>query len=187
MNEDWSHFEFQSDLPASETFHRSVSSLPPDTRDLPALHEDGLVELELLGEGGMGVVHAARDGVLGRVVATKRARPEAGARAVAALMAEARTLASLDHPNIVPVHALAKDASGAPVLVMMRPPLALIISATMFQVTWRPPPFGNWRRRPGSPRCRSSAGRRVGWPTTIRSRRREVGADGRARSRSGSP
>lgn len=120
LNEDWSQFEFQSDLPASETFHRSVSSLPPDTGDLPALHEEGLVELEQLGEGGMGVVHAARDGVLGRVVATKRARPEAGPRAVAALMAEARTLASLDHPNIVPVHALAKDASGAPVLVMKR-------------------------------------------------------------------
>jgi eukaryotic-like serine/threonine-protein kinase len=60
---------------------------------------------EVLGRGGMGTVHRARDLVLGRDVALKVLRPDLGAASVAArLEREARILARLEHPGIVPVH-----------------------------------------------------------------------------------
>ncbi len=77
-----------------------------------------LEALELLGQGGMGTVHAARDRVLDRVVALKR--PKGDGSANAALIAEARTLARMDHPNVVPVHALGVDEAGDPAVVMKR-------------------------------------------------------------------
>jgi hypothetical protein len=72
----------------------------------------------LLGEGGMGRVHSATDTVLRRDVAIKRPLPSGGRRVASALVREAITLARLDHPNVVPVHALAADDEGKPVLVM---------------------------------------------------------------------
>lgn len=74
-------------------------------------------EVTLLGKGGMGTVHAAHDRVLDRVVALKRPLLSADAPA---LVVEARTLARLDHPNVVPVHALARSEEGLPVVVMKR-------------------------------------------------------------------
>jgi serine/threonine-protein kinase len=84
-----------------------------------SLGPDGDLEaLELLGQGGMGTVHAAHDRVLDRVVALKR--PKGEGNAGRALVAEARTLARMDHPNVVPVHTLAADERGEPVVVMKR-------------------------------------------------------------------
>src|SRR6202162_5875226 len=63
------------------------------------------VEREL-GKGGFGLVYLAHDGQLQRLVAIKVPhrklvdRPEAAE----AYLTEARTVANLDHPNIVPVH-----------------------------------------------------------------------------------
>src|SRR5277367_5111792 len=59
-----------------------------------------------LGKGGFGLVYLAHDGQLQRLVAIKVPhrklvdRPEAAE----AYLTEARTVANLDHPNIVPVH-----------------------------------------------------------------------------------
>ncbi len=92
----------------------------------PALGTDALPTTELvlrttLGEGGMGVVWLARQSSLGRDVAVKRLRDEAwSASSVSALLVEARATGALEHPNIVPVHALGVDAGGAPMLVMKR-------------------------------------------------------------------
>ena len=62
------------------------------------------VEREL-GSGGMGTVFLARDTVLDRKVAIKVVRPEQTSRtATERLLQEARILASLSHPNIVPIH-----------------------------------------------------------------------------------
>ena len=73
----------------------------------------------LLGEGGMGIVELAAQTALGRDVALERVRPERkGDRAAASLVAEARLTGALEHPNVVPVHALGRDDAGAPVLVM---------------------------------------------------------------------
>ena len=63
---------------------------------------------ELLGEGGIGRVHAAFDTVLRREVAIKSLRPDklSDANFVARFHAEATSLARLNHPNIATVHAL---------------------------------------------------------------------------------
>ncbi len=76
----------------------------------------------VLGEGGMGRVMAARDLGLDRAVAIKVLRPELRDRpdVVARFIAEARLSASLEHPNILPVHAIGRDVEGAPVLTMKR-------------------------------------------------------------------
>ncbi len=70
----------------------------------------------VLGRGGMGVVLGARDTRLERDVALKLPGPsdaELGAR----LVAEARALASVSHPNLVAVHEVG-DIEGRPYLVM---------------------------------------------------------------------
>src|SRR5580692_9976996 len=61
---------------------------------------------KVLGKGGFGLVYLAYDGQLQRLVAIKVPhrklvdRPEFAE----AYLTEARTVANLDHPNIVPVH-----------------------------------------------------------------------------------
>jgi serine/threonine protein kinase len=57
-----------------------------------------------LGRGGMGVVYAARDRTLDRDVAIKVLDAVADADAARRLQAEARILARLEHPGIVPIH-----------------------------------------------------------------------------------
>jgi hypothetical protein len=60
---------------------------------------------------GFGLVYLAHDEQLGRPVAIKtpHARLVAQAGDAAAYLAEARTVASLDHPNIVPVYDVGGD------------------------------------------------------------------------------
>jgi serine/threonine protein kinase/Tol biopolymer transport system component len=72
-----------------------------------------------LGEGGMGEVYRARDAKLGRDVALKLL-PAAVAhekQALARLTREARTLASLNHPNIAAIYGL-EESDGQRALVM---------------------------------------------------------------------
>ena len=61
--------------------------------------------LEEIGRGGMGVVYLARDTQLERQVAVKALNLTDGSgEAADRLLAEARILARLEHPGIVPVH-----------------------------------------------------------------------------------
>ncbi|MCB9628530.1 MAG: serine/threonine protein kinase [Sandaracinaceae bacterium] len=89
-----------------------------------AAHAEAPADLEvigLLGEGGMGRVHLARQRSLGREVAVKTLKGDvADARAVAMLREEATTMGRLEHPNVVPVHAVGRDDAGRLVLVMKR-------------------------------------------------------------------
>ncbi len=78
-----------------------------------------------LGRGGSAVVYHARDRGLGRDVAIKvvHPRPQApGDDAVARLAREARTVAQLQHPNIVTVFAVRSLSGGGLALVMQLVP-----------------------------------------------------------------
>ncbi len=67
-----------------------------------------------LGSGGFGVVYKGHDDELRRDVAIKVPHPERIAKAedAAAYLAEARALASLDHPHIVPVYDVGRSDTG---------------------------------------------------------------------------
>ncbi|HWY30033.1 MAG TPA: serine/threonine-protein kinase, partial [Candidatus Acidoferrum sp.] len=71
-----------------------------------APHFPQLEILECLGRGGMGVVYKARQPRLDRIVALKIVAPErlTDARFAERFLREAKTLAKLNHPNIVTVH-----------------------------------------------------------------------------------
>src|SRR5581483_9870408 len=69
---------------------------------------------ELLGEGGIGQVHAAYDTVLQREVAMKSLRPEllSDANFIDRFRAEATNLARLNHPNITTLYSLIPDGKN---------------------------------------------------------------------------
>ncbi len=75
--------------------------------------------LERIGRGGMGAVYRARDVLLKRDVALKVLHVGADSSDLAArLTQEARTLAHLEHPGIVPVHDVGVLADGRPYYTM---------------------------------------------------------------------
>ncbi len=72
----------------------------------------------ILGEGGMGRVFLARQRSLDREVAIKTLREHASPNDRDALVHEGAVTGRLEHPSIVPVHALGLHTDGRPVLVM---------------------------------------------------------------------
>ncbi|HZU97504.1 MAG TPA: serine/threonine-protein kinase, partial [Planctomycetota bacterium] len=98
---------------AGETIRPRGPTLPaqPEPTEPPSL--PGYELLNELGQGGMGVVYRAREESLRREVAVKLIRSgTGGAEARDRFLAEARTTAALDHPNIVPVHELGETPEG---------------------------------------------------------------------------
>ncbi len=79
-----------------------------------------LVIYRELARGGMGHVHPAADLHLLRHVALKRLDKDYAGKAFYrdSFIAEAQMTGQLEHPNIVPVHELAVDASGVPYFTM---------------------------------------------------------------------
>ena len=73
--------------------------------------------LDEIGRGGMGIVFRARDGELDRDVAIKVTAWHTASDA-ARLQREARTLASLEHAGIVPIHDVGRLPDGRVFLVM---------------------------------------------------------------------
>lgn len=86
------------------------AALPPTP---PVVH--GLELREVIAEGGMGVVHRARQKSLGRTVAVKTVRD---GRHEAPLIQEAVLTGFLEHPNIVPIHDITLAEGGEPIVVM---------------------------------------------------------------------
>ena len=77
--------------------------------------------LDLIGAGGMGVVHKAVQTSLQRDIAIKRLKagqPEELGQAM--LLREALLLGRLEHPAVPPVHLLGHDQDGNPVIAMRK-------------------------------------------------------------------
>lgn len=92
-----------------------------DAAESPELPGDRYELLDRLDRGGMGVVWRARDRALDREVAVKvldSPGPDAAGRA--RLLREARILARLEHPGIVPVHDVGTLADGRAWYAMKR-------------------------------------------------------------------
>jgi serine/threonine protein kinase len=89
--------------------------------DRPDLSGTKYELLEEIGRGGMGAVYRARDTELDREVALKVLhQPETSAGAAARMLREARILARLEHPSIVPVHDVGTLPDGRVFYVMKR-------------------------------------------------------------------
>jgi len=78
----------------------------------PSLHRIGHYSIiRKLGEGGMGIVYAARDERLERIVAVKTmSSPGSDETARKRFWREARAAASVNHPNICQIHEIGEDA-----------------------------------------------------------------------------
>ena len=68
--------------------------------------------------GGMGTILRAREHSTGRLVALKVLNPSSSPEAHQRFTAEARLTASLEHPNIVPVHTIGSTPDEAPFYTM---------------------------------------------------------------------
>jgi serine/threonine-protein kinase len=103
-----------SDDPAADTaaVMQHITSQPPCS-----LPRDDYELAEEIGRGGMGVIFRAHQPALQRQVAVKRLRDEV-AELWGPFVAEAQVLGRLEHPGIVPVHALRADDGGAPLMAM---------------------------------------------------------------------
>lgn len=117
---------------ATKAFAPPAAVAPVSVSDLPSVPvtntslqgEPVATDFEvrgILGEGGMGRVLLARQKSLQRDVALKVLKGNESRRDVVdTLLVEAVTTGSIEHPSIVPVHALGRDKNGLPVLVMKR-------------------------------------------------------------------
>ncbi|HEX3479651.1 MAG TPA: protein kinase [Kofleriaceae bacterium] len=95
---------------------------------------DGYTVGDVIGRGGMGEVLLAHDEVIGREVAIKRMRrSEPNADAETRFLREAKIQARLQHPAIVPVHELGRDADGRPYFTMKR-----LAGVTLYQLLGEP-------------------------------------------------
>ena len=129
----------------------------PRSRELPSISIDltdpspkgdetegrDLEVLGTLGEGGMGRVYVARQHSLDREVAIKSLHPDAGEGARLALLHEGAVTGHLEHPGIIPVHALGVDVGSRPVLVMKR------VEGVSWRELLRDPAHPLWSSRGG--------------------------------------
>src|SRR4051812_12695278 len=77
--------------------------------------------LSRLGKGGMGEVMSVRDTNIGREVALKRIRKaDPSDRTIDRFLREASIQGRLEHPAIVPLYDLGRDASGQPFFTMKK-------------------------------------------------------------------
>jgi len=77
-------------------------------------------EFKTIGSGGVGTVSACFDPNLGRIVAMKVLHPELrdDPEQRTRFVREARVMAQIEHPNIVPVHEFGTDGEGTPYFTM---------------------------------------------------------------------
>jgi formylglycine-generating enzyme required for sulfatase activity len=106
--------------PAQDTLPSLAGHVTADPSDAGAAMPGAmLVRIGLLGRGGMGEVHRARDAALNRMLAMKvlHERFQDDAKMRARFLAEAQVTAQLAHPSIPPVHAVG-EVDGLPFFSM---------------------------------------------------------------------
>ncbi|HSN01315.1 MAG TPA: protein kinase, partial [Rudaea sp.] len=108
------------DIAEAATIHVVSDASSTDTKSTPGAREFHYSVIGTAGAGGMGTVHIARDTELLRRVALKQLNADADANVSARtrFLREAQITAQLDHPNIVPVHALEVAPGGTPAYTM---------------------------------------------------------------------
>ena len=106
---------FRSSLPVKSRFVREKrknggGAVPKSLAEVPDYEL-----LEVIGEGGMGVVYAAHQSSIARTVAVKMLKPSAKIREEQRdkFISEAVVTGELDHPNIVPIYDLGANDQGA--------------------------------------------------------------------------
>jgi serine/threonine protein kinase len=105
-------------LPSSHVLSTS-DEIPAFQKDRYRIDESD--ENTLLGRGGQGAVWRAYDVVLRREVAIKKLHTAASnPKLLSEIVREARLTAALEHPGIVPLHDIGKDADGAVFLALRR-------------------------------------------------------------------
>jgi WD40 repeat protein/serine/threonine protein kinase len=105
---------YRSSLPVKSRYvreKRKAGAPPPQT--LAEVPDYEL--LDIIGEGGMGVVYAAHQSSIARTVAVKMLKPSAKVREEQRdkFISEAVVTGELDHPNIVPIYDLGSNDEGA--------------------------------------------------------------------------
>jgi eukaryotic-like serine/threonine-protein kinase len=111
----------------------------------PAAPEADLELCGILGEGGMGRVFLAKQHSIGREVAVKTVRDDAPPEVRRAILYEGAITGRLEHPAIVPVHALGVDQAGRPAMVMKR------IEGVAWNRLLEDPAHPGWEGWQGSP------------------------------------
>ncbi|MCM8535000.1 MAG: protein kinase [Lentisphaeraceae bacterium] len=76
------------------------------------------ITLEKLATGGMKEIYICEDKSTGRSVAKALLKDKAKESAIEDFLREARVTASLQHPNIIPIHDIGKDELGQPFFTM---------------------------------------------------------------------
>src|SRR4051812_11175884 len=105
---------FRSSLPVKSRFVREKrkgpTAVPKSLSEVPDYEL-----LDIIGEGGMGVVYAAHQSSIARTVAVKMLKPSAKVREEQRdkFISEAVVTGELDHPNIVPIYDLGSNDEGA--------------------------------------------------------------------------
>lgn len=102
---------------SSETFERILAEADVPDKQWRLGHYEILEEI---GRGGMGVIYRARQQHSRRIVAVKRVfAHEVDSRGtLVRFRREAEAVASLDHPNILPIHEVSESEEGLPFFSM---------------------------------------------------------------------
>ncbi len=119
-----SHAYHRDESPPSSAPDLALPQISVDAGDATTAAPDApaaeFAIVSTIGEGGMGRVHLARQRSLDRDVALKTIRRQATPAVAKALLREGRLTGALEHPGVIPIHALGLDHRGRPMLVMKR-------------------------------------------------------------------
>jgi Protein tyrosine and serine/threonine kinase len=142
------HDRDRFDRLAPTAAHRAAPPQP----EPPFTHFGIYAAREKLGEGGRGIVYRVSDPELHRPLAVKVLRPELQGEPDAArrFVEEAQVMGQLQHPGLVPVHAVGQLPDGRPYFVMKLVEAARSPSCWRCGLTRRMTCHGFWR---SSSRC----------------------------------